>query len=107
MFSLTGESRYPSCSGTMGPDFRRGGDFFWVIWRPGFAFAGAEFGFPAFAILRRRAVSIRMNLTLEAHGVKESAAGIGNKLSRGTFMASWFLAVVATLELEGVRLEDL
>ncbi len=44
---------------------------------------------------------------LAAHGVKESSAGIGNKLARGTFMASWFLAVVAALELEGVRLEDL
>lgn len=44
---------------------------------------------------------------LAARGVTDSAAGIGNKLSRGTFMASWFLAVVAVLELEGVRLEDL
>lgn len=44
---------------------------------------------------------------LEAHGVKDSGPGIANKLARGTFMASWFLAVVAALELEGVRIEDL
>ncbi len=44
---------------------------------------------------------------LEKHGVTDSGAGIANKLSRGTFMASWFLAVVAALELEGVTLADL
>ncbi|MFI4986213.1 MAG: DUF6471 domain-containing protein [Alphaproteobacteria bacterium] len=44
---------------------------------------------------------------LEKHGLKENSASIANKLARGTFAATWFLAVLAALELEGVRLEDL
>ncbi len=44
---------------------------------------------------------------LEKHGFNESAASIGNKLARGTFAATFFLACLAALELEGVRLEDL
>lgn len=44
---------------------------------------------------------------LEPHGFKENPASIANKLARGTFAATWFLAVLAALELEGVRLEDL
>src|SRR6185437_16001920 len=44
---------------------------------------------------------------LEAHGLKETEASIANKLSRGTFQAAFFLATIAALELEGIRLEDL
>jgi len=44
---------------------------------------------------------------LKPHGVTENAASIANKLARGTFAASWFLAVLTALELEGIRLEDL
>src|ERR1700691_2091353 len=44
---------------------------------------------------------------LEAHGFHENAASIANKLARGTFAATFFLACLAALELEGVRLEDL
>lgn len=44
---------------------------------------------------------------LEKQGVKDSAAGIANKLSRGTFMASWFLAVLAALETESVQIKTL
>lgn len=44
---------------------------------------------------------------LKAHGFDEYAASIANKLSRGTFAATFFLACLAALELEGVRLEDL
>jgi hypothetical protein len=44
---------------------------------------------------------------LEAHGIKETEASIANKLSRGTFQATFFLATLAALELEGIRLEDL
>jgi hypothetical protein len=44
---------------------------------------------------------------LKKHGFTENAASIGNKLARGTFAATFFLAVIAALELEGVRLEDL
>lgn len=44
---------------------------------------------------------------LEKHGFKENSASIANKLARGTFAATWFLAVLAALELEGIRLEDI
>jgi hypothetical protein len=44
---------------------------------------------------------------LKPHGVTENAASIANKLARGTFAAAFFLACLAALELEGIRLEDL
>jgi hypothetical protein len=44
---------------------------------------------------------------LKAHGLEETEAGIASKLSRGTFAATFFLACLAVLEMEGVRLEDL
>lgn len=44
---------------------------------------------------------------LRAHGMEETEAGIASKLSRGTFPATFLLAVLAVLELEGIRLEDL
>ena len=44
---------------------------------------------------------------LEAHGFKETKASIANKLARATVPAAFFLACLAALELEGLRLEDL
>jgi Domain of unknown function (DUF6471) len=44
---------------------------------------------------------------LEKHGFKETKASIANKLARATVPAAFFLATLAALELEGVRLEDL
>jgi hypothetical protein len=44
---------------------------------------------------------------LRAHGVTENAASIANKLSRGTFAATFFLATLAALECENVALSDL
>lgn len=44
---------------------------------------------------------------LEAHGLKETEASIANKLSRGTIAATFLLATVSALEMEGVRLEDI
>jgi hypothetical protein len=44
---------------------------------------------------------------MKPHGFEETKVSVSNKLSRGTFAASWFLASLAALELEGVRLEDL
>jgi hypothetical protein len=44
---------------------------------------------------------------LNKHGLEETEAGIASKLSRGTFPATFLLAVLAVLELDGVRLEDL
>jgi len=44
---------------------------------------------------------------LEEHGLTETEASITNKLSRGTITATFLLAALAALELEGVRLEDI
>jgi Domain of unknown function (DUF6471) len=44
---------------------------------------------------------------LKDHGFDENAASIANKLARGTFSATFMLACMAALELEGMRLEDL
>lgn len=44
---------------------------------------------------------------LNAHGLEETETSITGKLARGTFAASFLLACLAVLEMEGVRLEDL
>ena len=44
---------------------------------------------------------------LETHGLRETEAAIANKLSRGTIAATFLLATLAALEMEGVRLENL
>lgn len=44
---------------------------------------------------------------LKEHGLAETEASITSKLARGTFAATFFLAVVAALELEGVQIGDL
>ncbi|MGD0421734.1 MAG: DUF6471 domain-containing protein [Xanthobacteraceae bacterium] len=49
----------------------------------------------------------RMGTVRAKHGFKETEASITNKLKRGTFPATWFLAVLAALELDGVALEEI
>jgi urease accessory protein UreF len=44
---------------------------------------------------------------LEAIGLQETEGSIANKLARGTFAATFLLAVVAALELDGVQLNQL
>jgi len=44
---------------------------------------------------------------LKKHGLKETKASVTNKLARGTFAATFFLACLAALEMDGVRLEDI
>jgi hypothetical protein len=45
---------------------------------------------------------------LKEHGLNgETEASIKSKLARGTFAATFLIGVIAALELEGVRLEDL
>ena len=44
---------------------------------------------------------------LKKHGLEETESSITSKLSRGTFQATFFLATLAALELEALRLEDL
>lgn len=45
---------------------------------------------------------------LKRHGFKaETENSITAKLKRGTFPATWFLAVLAALDLDGVALEEI
>jgi hypothetical protein len=44
---------------------------------------------------------------LKRHGLKETEPSITNKLARGTFQATFFLACLAALELDGVALEEI
>jgi hypothetical protein len=45
---------------------------------------------------------------LKKHGFKtETEASVTNKLARGTFPATWFLAVLAALQLDGVALDEI
>lgn len=43
---------------------------------------------------------------LKKHGMKETAASIANKISRGTFSATFLLASLVAIGAETVRLED-
>jgi Domain of unknown function (DUF6471) len=45
---------------------------------------------------------------LKKHGFRaETEASIANKLARGSFPATFFLACLAALELDGVALEEI
>jgi hypothetical protein len=44
---------------------------------------------------------------LNRHGLQETETSITGKLARGSFAATFFLACLAVLELDGVRLEEL
>jgi hypothetical protein len=44
---------------------------------------------------------------LKEHGLNETRDSIAAKLKRGTFAATFFLACIAALEIDGVRLEDI
>lgn len=44
---------------------------------------------------------------LKDHGLEETEASITSKLARGTFAATFLIATVAALEMDGVRLEDI
>jgi hypothetical protein len=44
---------------------------------------------------------------LQKHGLKETEASIANKISRGTFAATFLLAALIAIEAETVRLEDI
>jgi hypothetical protein len=44
---------------------------------------------------------------LKEHGLEETEASVTSKLARGTFSATFMLAALAALELEGILLEDI
>ena len=44
---------------------------------------------------------------LKKHGLKETEASITNKLKRGTFPATFFLAVLRALDVKAFQVDDL
>ena len=44
---------------------------------------------------------------LKEHGLEDMRDSIAAKLKRGTFAATFLIGVIAALEMEGLRLEDL
>jgi hypothetical protein len=44
---------------------------------------------------------------LKKHGLSETEASIANKISRGTFPATFLLASLIAIEADTVRLEDI
>jgi hypothetical protein len=44
---------------------------------------------------------------LKDHGITENAASIANKLSRGTFAATFFLASLSAIGCEAVNLSEI
>jgi hypothetical protein len=44
---------------------------------------------------------------LKKHGMKETEASIANKISRGTFSATFLLAALIAIEAEIVRLDSI
>jgi hypothetical protein len=44
---------------------------------------------------------------LKKHGMKETEASIANKISRGTFSATFLLASLIAIKSDVVRLEDI
>ena len=60
------------------------------------------------AELKRADVSYQeLAKRLKKHGLAETEASVANKLSRGTFAATFFLAALVALEVESVSLEDI
>jgi hypothetical protein len=50
---------------------------------------------------------IELARRLRKHGLMETEASITNKLARGTFPATFFLACIAALELDGIAMEEI
>jgi 3-mercaptopyruvate sulfurtransferase SseA len=44
---------------------------------------------------------------LKAHGIEENAASIANKLSRGTFAATFFLASLTAIGVSSVNIGEI
>lgn len=60
------------------------------------------------AELKRADVSyLELAKRLKKYGLEETEASVANKLSRGTFAATFFLAALVALEVESVSLEDI
>ena len=58
-------------------------------------------------LIRVHNVSRKATRQYEKSGLEETEISITGKLARGTFAASFFLACLEVLEMDGVQLQDL
>jgi hypothetical protein len=77
----------------------------------GLAKSEAELGSRTAAFLKAEVAKLDISYEelakrMKRHGLNETKASVTNKLYRGTFPATFFLAAVAALGLDGVKLED-
>jgi hypothetical protein len=78
----------------------------------GFAKTEAEWEARASAFLKEELKKADMTYAelvarMKKHGFKETEASVTNKLKRGTFNATWFLAALVAIGLEAVKLDDI
>lgn len=68
---------------------------------------GTGFRLPQAQTTRLRGNLCGAGEAAQKHGLKETEASVTNKLKRGTFPATFFLACLAALEQDGVALEEI
>jgi hypothetical protein len=78
----------------------------------GYAVTEEEWGSRASAFLKAKmkesgVTYVELVKRLKEHGFNETEASITMKLKRGTFAATFMLACLAALKIEGLRLEDI
>ena len=78
----------------------------------GFAKTEAEWEARASTFLKAKLKECGVTYTdlvgrMKKHGFKETEASVTNKLKRGTFNATWFLAALAAIGVEAVNLEEI
>jgi Domain of unknown function (DUF6471) len=61
---------------------------------------------PSWEDRAKRLLKAELAERLKKHGMDETEASIANKISRGTFSATFLLASLVAIEAEVVRLED-
>jgi hypothetical protein len=57
-------------------------------------------------LVKAEVTYVELAKRLKKHGLTETEASITNKLKRGTFPATFFLAALKAIGVEQVRLED-
>jgi len=71
------------------------------------AWAGRAAAFLKRKLQEKELTYVELAKRLKKHGFKETEGSITMKLKRGTFPATFFLACLAALELDGVALEEI
>jgi hypothetical protein len=74
---------------------------------PRAAFVGVDDGARLDAGLKAGVTYTELIVRMKKHGFAETEASITNKLKRGTFNATFFLAALAAIGAEVVKLEDI